>query len=261
MKLNKLEVMGNLAQDAEVRDAGNNRQVLLLRVITSRRWNGPNGEEERTVGHNVVRFGKTGQFDKLVTHLKKGQGVFVEGTYEKDYSEKDGVKYLNDRINASFGGALELVNNAPSHNRIRIGGYLADDAVIRDTGKGECISFTVMTTESWGPAANQSKTVAHDVIQFGEKGQFTSLCALLKKGAGVMLAGEIEKENREVEGRKFLNITVNATFETIKITKYVTEKEDQNSPQQSAVTDPQAAPSEPQSAPGFPEDDSDDIPF
>lgn len=112
-------------------------------------------------------------------------------------------------------------------NKQIIGGNLADDAVIRPAGTDrECISFRVITSENWKGADGEekSKTCGHDVVQFGKTGRFTQLATMLKKGAGVYVEGTTEKEVREHEGKDFLNVTVNASFGVVQISKYVTEK-------------------------------------
>jgi single stranded DNA-binding protein len=128
-------------------------------------------------------------------------------------------------------------------NKQIIGGNLADDAVIRPvSGDRECISFRVITSENWKTADGEekSKTCGHDVVQFGKVGRFTGLAALLKKGAGVYVEGITEKEMREHEGKDFLNVTVNASFGVIQISKYVTEKTGE--PAQAPVSTPVATP-------------------
>jgi len=227
MQKNQLEVLGNLASDATVATVSATRDVLSMRVITSRSWTDENGQHDITVGHNVVKFGKTGQFANFLPHLKKGQGVAATGTYEKEMSKPnaEGKRFLNERINTSY-GELEIISpTSSSINEHKVAGFLASDAVIRPTAKGDSLSFTIMNTESWGSADSQKKTYAHDVVQFAETGKFDKIAALLVKGTGVYTKGIIEKSTSEdQQGNKFLNINTNASFNNVLITKYKTEK-------------------------------------
>ena len=270
MQKNLLEVLGNLAVDATVATVSATREVLNLRVITSQTWTDSNGETKSAlVGHEVVKFGKTGQFTNFLPYLKKGQGVSVSGLYEKELTQPnaDGKRFLNNRINASFGTIDPITSTGTSINEHKIAGFLTADAVIRPTSKGDSLSFTIAATNSWGNGANQSKTYYHDIVQFGDKGAFDKLSALLVKGTGAYTKGMVEKVNNEnAEGEKFLNITTNATFNNVTITKYKTEKpaqEPAKEPAQKApVNTPDPAPAQSATVNNEPTMDfDDDIPF
>lgn len=231
LRLNTQEIAGNLAEDAIIRSVSADRDALSLRVITNESWFDAQGNEQsRMCGHNVVKFGKKGQFNLFAEkYLQKGKPVFAIGTTEKKMSEPnaDGIKFLNVTVNTSFSGDIQVPQASMRMNRQTIGGNLADDAIVRSAGEGrECLSFTVITNDSYQD--KQGHTVetscSHDVVQFRDAGQFANVIGMLKKGAGVYVQGTTEKENREHEGKKYLNVTVNASFETIQITKYVTEK-------------------------------------
>lgn len=229
MRLNTQELAGNLADDATINSVSADRDVLNIRVVTNENWNDKDGNpQSKACGHTIVKFGKKGQFDAFAAkYLQKGMPIYAIGRTEKSTSEKDGVTYLNVTVNTSFGGDIQPVQAAMRLNRQTVAGNLAADAVIRGAGEGrECLSFTVITNESYQNKQGDTveTTCSHDVVQFGDAGRFSKLADMLKKGAGVYLSGTTEKENREHEGKKYLNVSVNASFENIQVTKYVTEK-------------------------------------
>ena len=229
MRKNIQVIAGNLAETAIIRAAGEGRECLSLRVITNEEWTDDQGNIiNKPCGHNVVKFGKEGQFTNFVEKcLQKGMPVYAEGITEKEMSEKDGIKYLNVTVNTTFDGEIQPIAASMRLNEQTIAGNLAEDSVVRSSGDdSDCLSFTVITNHSYtGKDGNQVETsCSHDVVKFGKKDKLTSLSAMLMKGAGVYLTGTTEKVNREHEGKKYLNVTLNATFKKIQITKYVTDK-------------------------------------
>ncbi|GAB9152496.1 single-stranded DNA-binding protein [Bradyrhizobium diazoefficiens] len=88
--LNKVELIGRLGKDPEVRNLQNG-QVANFSVATSETWKDRDGErQERTEWHNITVWNeKTIEFvDK---YLKKGDMVRLEGKIQsRKYDDKDG---------------------------------------------------------------------------------------------------------------------------------------------------------------------------
>jgi single-strand DNA-binding protein len=85
--LNKVQLIGNLGADPEVRSTNNGSRVATLSVATSRQWNSAGGEkQEKTEWHRVICWnGKgpgMGLADVAEKYLKKGDKVYVEGRIE-----------------------------------------------------------------------------------------------------------------------------------------------------------------------------------
>jgi single-strand DNA-binding protein len=84
--LNKVQLIGNLGADPEVRSTNNGSRVATLSVATSRQWIGTGGEkQEKTDWHRVICWNnKVGQqlADVCEKYLKKGDKVYVEGRIE-----------------------------------------------------------------------------------------------------------------------------------------------------------------------------------
>jgi len=84
--LNKVQLIGNLGADPEVRSTNSGSRVATLSVATSRQWTGNGGEkQEKTDWHRVICWNnKTGSglADVCEKYLKKGDKVYVEGRIE-----------------------------------------------------------------------------------------------------------------------------------------------------------------------------------
>ena len=92
--LNKIQLIGNLGKDPEVRSTANGSRVATLSVATSRRWNNQAGEEqEKTEWHRVVLWNNrgTGLADVAERYLKKGDRVYIEGRIEyRTWEDREG---------------------------------------------------------------------------------------------------------------------------------------------------------------------------
>ncbi|MEI9979066.1 MAG: single-stranded DNA-binding protein [Edaphobacter sp.] len=95
MHKNKVELMGFLGGDAVIRTDKNNKQFTTLRLATTKsRKDKETGKYiERTQWHNLIVFGKLGEF---AAKLKKGAHIEAEG--ELQYSEYKGVTTASIRV-------------------------------------------------------------------------------------------------------------------------------------------------------------------
>lgn len=92
--LNKVQLIGNLGRDPEVRSTANGSKVATLSVATSRRWKSQAGEDqEKTEWHRVILWNNRGSglADVAERYLKKGDRIYVEGRIEyRTWEDKDG---------------------------------------------------------------------------------------------------------------------------------------------------------------------------
>lgn len=93
--LNKVQIIGHLGADPEIRSFQNGGRVANLRIATSESWKDKNtGErQERTEWHTVavLNDGLVGVVERF---LRKGSKVYVEGKLAtRKWQDKDG----NDR--------------------------------------------------------------------------------------------------------------------------------------------------------------------
>lgn len=98
--MNKIIIIGNVGQDAELRDVGSTT-VLSFSVATTEKWKDKNGErQERTDWHNVSLWGK--RAEALAKYVTKGTRVAVEGRVQyRQYEDRDGNKRTATDIVAS----------------------------------------------------------------------------------------------------------------------------------------------------------------
>ncbi len=114
--LNKVQIIGNLGADPEVKHLPSGDVVANISVATTEKWKDKttNEPKELTEWHRISFFGKLAEIvDK---YLKKGSAVYVEGSLRtKKYTDKDGVEKYATNIKASslqmLGGKSETTKS------------------------------------------------------------------------------------------------------------------------------------------------------
>ncbi len=95
--LNRVQIIGNLGADPELRTTPSGARVATLSVATSRRWNDRQGQQqEKTEWHRIIFWEKLAEVCE--SYLKRGDRVYVEGSIEyRKYEDKDGqTKYTTE---------------------------------------------------------------------------------------------------------------------------------------------------------------------
>jgi single-strand DNA-binding protein len=92
MNLNKVQLIGRLTRDPELRTTPSGQTVATLGLATGRTWNDKNGQkQEKTEFHNIVLWGRLAEI--AGQYLTKGQEAYFEGRIEtRSYTGKDGVE-------------------------------------------------------------------------------------------------------------------------------------------------------------------------
>tara|TARA_Y100000310_G_scaffold325839_1_gene389954 strand:+ start:7519 stop:7920 length:402 start_codon:yes stop_codon:yes gene_type:complete len=91
--LNKVQLIGNLGRDPEVRTTASGTTVANFTMATTEKWSG----EERTEWHRIVAFAKLA--DLCRDYLKKGQQVYLEGRIQtREWDDRDGNKRQTTEI-------------------------------------------------------------------------------------------------------------------------------------------------------------------
>jgi single-strand DNA-binding protein len=91
--LNKVQLIGNLTRDPNLRYTPNNTSVCSFGVATNRTWTPTDGGEkqERVEYHNIVAWSKLADICGQLLH--KGDKVYVEGRLQtRDWKGDDGVE-------------------------------------------------------------------------------------------------------------------------------------------------------------------------
>lgn len=88
--LNKVQLIGNLTRDPEIRYTGKGTAVATFSIATNRDWVGADGEKKEDVEfHRIVAWDKLGEI--VGQYLKKGSKVFVEGRIQsRKWQTKEG---------------------------------------------------------------------------------------------------------------------------------------------------------------------------
>ncbi len=97
--LNKVQLIGNLTKDAEIRYMPNGDAVTNISVATNETWKDKNsGEKKEAVEfHRIVFFRKLAEI--AGEYLKKGSQVYLEGSLKtRKWSDKDGIERYTTEI-------------------------------------------------------------------------------------------------------------------------------------------------------------------
>jgi single-strand DNA-binding protein len=115
--LNKVQIIGHLGRDPEMRYTPSGRPVTTFTVAVSRSWNTVDGERHNeTEWFNIVAWGNLAEICKQ--YLNKGQQVYIEGRLQtRRWDDKEGVKHTSVEIVANemmmLGDRRDHTNNVP----------------------------------------------------------------------------------------------------------------------------------------------------
>lgn len=111
--LNKVEIIGNLGADPEVRYMPSGGAVANLSIATTESWKDKTtGEKkEQTEWHRVVIFGKLAEI--AGEYLRKGSKVFIEGGLRtRKWTDQQGVERYTTEINVGMNGRMIMLSHA-----------------------------------------------------------------------------------------------------------------------------------------------------
>jgi single-strand DNA-binding protein len=89
---NKVQLIGNLGMDPEVKTLDSGKQMVRFSLATNETYKNAKGERvTETQWHNLVAWGKTAGL--AGDYLKKGSEVAVEGKLvSRSYNDQEGTK-------------------------------------------------------------------------------------------------------------------------------------------------------------------------
>lgn len=98
MSLNRVQIIGNLTRDPELRQIPGGQTVATFSVATNFSWKDQSGQkQEKSEFHNIVAWRKLAEI--CGQYLKKGGKVFIEGRLQtRDWEGEDGVKRYRTEI-------------------------------------------------------------------------------------------------------------------------------------------------------------------
>ncbi|HEU0196175.1 MAG TPA: single-stranded DNA-binding protein [Nevskiaceae bacterium] len=108
--LNRVEVIGHLGADADVRFTGAGTAITTLSIATTDRYKDKTGnQQERTEWFRVKLFGRLAE--SIGPIAKKGRQVYVDGRLHTDkYTDKDGQERTSVEV---IGNRAFLLGSAP----------------------------------------------------------------------------------------------------------------------------------------------------
>jgi single-strand DNA-binding protein len=98
MSLNRVQLIGNLTRDPELKQIPGGQVVASFGIATNRTWKDASGEkQEKADFHNIVVWGKLAEI--CGQYLKKGGKIFIEGRMQtRDWEGDDGVKRYRTEV-------------------------------------------------------------------------------------------------------------------------------------------------------------------
>jgi single-strand DNA-binding protein len=111
--LNKVQLIGNLTRDPEMRYTPQGTAVCTFGVATNRSWTTESGEKKEAADfHNIVAWNKLAEICAQL--LKKGRKVYVEGRLStRSWQGQDGVQRQRTEIVISDMIILDRKGEAP----------------------------------------------------------------------------------------------------------------------------------------------------
>ena len=111
--LNKVQLIGRLGADPEIKQMVNGKNVARLSIATSQSWKDKSSGErkEKTEWHRVVIFNE-GLVNIVQQYLKKGANVYLEGqlSTRKWKDEKSGQdKYSTEIVLQGYNSSLTML--------------------------------------------------------------------------------------------------------------------------------------------------------
>jgi single-strand DNA-binding protein len=111
--LNKVQIIGNLGKDPEVRFLPNGGAVANITVATSETWKDKQTGEakEKTEWHRIVLFGKLAEI--AGEYLKKGSKAYFEGQLQtRKWTNQQGQdQYTTEIVLQGFNGVMQMLDS------------------------------------------------------------------------------------------------------------------------------------------------------
>ena len=118
--LNKVQLIGRLGADPDIKQMVNGKSVARLSVATSQSWKDKSSGErkEKTEWHRIVIFNE-GLVNVVQQYLKKGANVYVEGQlstrkWKDEASGQD--KYSTEVVLQGYNSSLTMLDGRNSKN-------------------------------------------------------------------------------------------------------------------------------------------------
>jgi single-strand DNA-binding protein len=116
--INKVILIGHLAQDPEIRATKTGKQVAQFSIATNYDTTAGGEKKQYVDFHRVVVWNKLAEIAEK--HLKKGMGVYVEGRLHNNRFEKDGLKRILTEVVADQLNILKWGKGESGENEVNV---------------------------------------------------------------------------------------------------------------------------------------------
>jgi single-strand DNA-binding protein len=100
MNYNRIEIIGNLGRDVEVKEFASGSKLATFSVAVKQKEKEGDEFVDKTQWYDVAVWGKLGEICETI--LQKGSKVFVAGTFSiREWSDKDGNNRYTAQVKAS----------------------------------------------------------------------------------------------------------------------------------------------------------------
>lgn len=114
--LNKVELIGHVGNDPDIKSFSNGGKVANLSIATSESWKDKTTGErkEKTEWHRIAIF-QEGLVGVIEKYVKKGSKLYIEGQLEtRKWQDQDGNdKYSTEIVLKGFGGKMLMLDGKP----------------------------------------------------------------------------------------------------------------------------------------------------
>lgn len=111
--LNKVQLIGNVGADPEIKSLNSGDRVANLRIATSESWKDKSSGEkkEKTEWHSVVVFGD-GLVKVIESYVTKGSKIYISGALQtRKWQDQSGAdRYSTEIVLKPFNGELILLS-------------------------------------------------------------------------------------------------------------------------------------------------------
>lgn len=96
--MNKVQIIGNITKDLEMRTTATGSNVLSFNIATNENYKDKNGQKvEKVEFHSCIAFGKIGELIK--TYCYKRSKLYIEGKLQtRNWDDKNGIKKYKTEI-------------------------------------------------------------------------------------------------------------------------------------------------------------------
>lgn len=96
MYLNKVQLIGNITREPELKVLQSGTKLLTFSIATNKKWSNDGEKKEVTEYHNIVAMGKNAEI--INEYSKIGDSIYIEGSLQTRSWESEGRKVFRTEI-------------------------------------------------------------------------------------------------------------------------------------------------------------------